>query len=496
MNDAMKKLRETEKKLYALGYAMNVIEYDNETVAPSDSSEGRGEALAELNTFCHQLMTDPALPDLFAAARSEERTEQELAEIRDMEKDYNRISKIPAPEYSAYARLTSSALNAWGKAKAASDFSLFAPYLEQIVETKRRFAGYFAPEKAPYDVLLDQFETGLTMEKCDRFFGQLNASVVPLLKNIMENGKAPRTDFLTGPWDTARQDQLSDRVMELMQIDRRHCQRGLSEHPFTTEFYKGDVRITTNYNENDMTQSLYSVIHEGGHALYELHIDDRLKYTCLAGGSSMGVHEGQSRMFENYIGRSLPFIRRLMPILREIFPEKLGSVSAEDFYRAVNTCRPSLIRTEADEVTYSLHIMVRYELEKQLIGGTLQVKDLPEAWNEQMKKTVGVTVPNDREGVLQDIHWAGGDLGYFPSYALGTAYSAQIMANMRKTLDVDSLLEAGDLAPIIRWLTDHIWRYGREKEPEWLIENACGAPFDPRFVTDYLTEKYTEIYQL
>ena len=496
MNQAMKSLRQLQKKLYGLHYAMSVIDYDAQTVSPSESSEGRGEALEQLSGFVYSLIADPSLPELFKEARAGELTEQEAAEVRELEKSYREISCIPADEYSAFTKLTSNAVSAWEKAKSANDFAQFAPYLEKIVETRRRFAGYLDPAKPAYNVYLDQFESGLTMEKCDAFFEELKATITPLVQKIVAKGKAPHADFLNNTWALDRQKELSARIMKLMQLDPAHCILGETEHPFTTEFYKGDVRITTHYHEDDLVSNLYSVVHEGGHALYELHIADRLMGTCLAGGASMGIHESQSRLFENYIGRSLPFIECILPTLTELFPEQLAGVSAEDFYKAVNTCQPSLIRTESDEVTYCLHIMVRYELEKQLMDGSLAVADLPAAWNALMKELLGVDVPSDAEGVLQDIHWACGDLGYFPSYALGTAYAAQIVDSMRKDLDLDTLLKNGELAPIIDWLTEHIWQYGIEKSPEWLIQNACGAPFDPKFFTRYLVEKYSAIYEL
>lgn len=496
MNDAMNRLRALQKQMYALQYALNLIDYDAQTVAPREGYAGRGEALEVLTASHYALIADPALPALLENARQGELTPQQAAELAELQKQYDQLSRIPAAEYAAFAKLTNQAQNAWEKAKAASDFSLFAPFLEQIVAARRRFAAYFDPGKAPYDVWLDQFEKGLSMAQCDEFFAQLKVTLQPLVRRIVTEGKAPAAAFLQNTWPLEAQRALSAYLMELMGLDAGHCQLGESEHPFTNELYKGDVRITTHYHENDLASSMYSVIHEGGHALYELHIADRLAYTCLSGGASMGLHESQSRLYENYLGRSLPFIRCIWPELAKLFPNQLAGVSAEQFYRAVNQCRPSLIRTEADEVTYCLHVMVRYELEKRLLAGSLAVADLPAAWNAQMKELLGVDVPCDAQGVLQDIHWACGDLGYFPSYALGTAYGAQIMAKMRSELDVDALLEAGQLAPINAWLEDRIWQYGKEKSPAWLLQNACGAPFDPRCYTDYLVKKYSEIYQL
>ena len=496
MNKAMQELRVLEKKLFALQYALNVIDYDAETVAPPESSEGRGDATAELSAFRHAILTSERFPRLLKEAAEGELNEQEAAEVRELTRDYKRISVIPAEEYADFSRLTTRATSVWEKAKNKSDFALFAPYLEKIVAARRRFAGLLDPDKDPYDVLLDQFEEGLNMAACDSFFAELRKTLTPLVKRITEEGETPDTSCLKGPWDIEKQKELSAYVMQVMGIDRSHCTIGESEHPFTTEFYKGDVRITTHYFEDDMASNLFSVVHEGGHALYELHIADRLKGTCLAGGSTMGVHEGQSRLYENYIGRSLGFIRFLFPKMQELFPEKLGRVTPEEFYRAVNLARPSFIRTDADEVTYCLHIMVRYELEKRLIGGTLSVKDVPAEWNRLMKEYLGVEVPNDKLGCLQDVHWATGDLGYFPSYALGTAYAAQIVDAMRHDFDLDTALEKGELGKVSDWLTEHIWQYGREKSPRWLVENACGAPFDPKYFTDYLTRKYSEIYRL
>ncbi len=496
MTETMQTLRALQKKLYAFQFALNVIDYDAQTAAPSESYAGRGEALEVLSGIQYSLIADPALPALLEKARSEALGEQEAAEVAELQRMYDETSKIPAQEYAAFVKLTTAAINAWEKAKAASDFSLFAPYLEQIVDYRRRTAAYFDPDKAPYDVWLDKYEKGLDMAQCDAFFAQLKAVIQPLVKQIVEKGAAIPSDFLNTTWPLEAQRKLSRMVMERMGIDAGHCQLGESEHPFTTEFYKGDVRITTHYHEDDMASNLYSVIHEGGHALYELHIADRLQYTCLSGGASMGLHESQSRLCENYLGRSLGFIKNLWPQLTALFPDQLAGVTPEAFYKAVNQCQPSLIRTEADEVTYCLHIMVRYELEKRLMDGSLAVKDLPAAWNAQMKELLGVEVPDDAHGVLQDIHWACGDMGYFPSYALGTAYGAQMMAQMRKTLDVDALLEAGDWVPITRWLEERVWQYGKEKSPAWLLQNACGAAFDPKYYTDYLVEKYSAIYQL
>ena len=261
------------------------------------------------------------------------------------------------------------------------------------------------------------------------------------------------------------------------------------------EFNNQDVRITTNYKEDSVADSMYSVIHEGGHAKYELGIRDEFQYTVLAGGVSMGVHESQSRFYENIIGRSRAFVEAIFPKMQEFFPEQLGDVTAEQMYRAVNKVQPSLIRTESDELTYSLHVMIRYEIEKQLIGGTLEVKDVPKVWNRLYKEYLGVDVPDDKHGCLQDSHWSGGSFGYFPSYALGSAYGAQMLQNMEKDIDVWGPVAKGDLSAVSGWLMDKVHQYGSFLEPADVVKNACGT-FDPSVYTDYLTKKYTELYHL
>ena len=279
-------------------------------------------------------------------------------------------------------------------------------------------------------------------------------------------------------------------------MDRNRCGVGETEHPFTTFFNKKDVRVTTHYHEENPVYSMYSVIHEGGHALYELHSADELEGTLLSGGVSMSVHESQSRFMENYIGRSRPFIELIFPKMQELFPEQLKGVTAEQMYLAVNKAEPSLIRTEADELTYALHVLVRYEIEKGLFDGSIAVEELPRIWNAKYKEYLGIDVPDDRRGVLQDSHWSGGNVGYFPSYALGSAYGAQMLAKMKETVDVDAAVASGDLRPITGWLEAHIWKYGKLYDPMELLEKAVGAPFDPKYFTDYLEEKFTRIYNL
>ena len=369
-------------------------------------------------------------------------------------------------------------------------------YLEKLIAARRAQARYFAPDRDPYEVLLDRYEKGLTIAQCDEFFATLRETIVPLLADIQTRGKAVRTDFLDQEWPIDAQRLVSKKIMELWGLDPAHCYLAESEHPFTTEFWRGDVRITTHYMPRDIFSNLYSVAHEGGHALYELNINPDYDYTVVTHGATMGIHESQSRLFENLVGRSRAFVHYLYPTLKELFPSQLADVSAEEIWRAVNRAEPGLIRTEADELTYSLHIMVRYELEKALMQGTLAVADLPAAWNAKYKEYLGVDVPDDAHGCLQDIHWSMGDIGYFPSYALGSAYGAQALDDLRKTNDFDAQWANGDVEPLKAALKERVWQWGSMKEPAWLVESLCGGKFDPHHFTDYLKKKYTELYEL
>lgn len=494
---ALEVFDEMREKAVSIAHAMSVIYLDSVTCAPSNTAAYRARTLGTMSALEYDITTAPEVKAAIAylSAHLDELDEMRSREITQYDRENKFVSSIPKEEYSAYSELIANAEAVWHKAKQENDFSAFEPYLEQIFECNRRFAGYFCPEKPAYDVLLDRYERGLTMEKADEFFASLRAEIVPLLAKVMS---APQVDdsFLSAHYPVEKQRELSDYLMEVMGMDRSHCGIAETEHPFTINFGCDDVRITTHYHEDNVASSMYSVIHEGGHALYELGVGKQYERTFLSGGISMGIHESQSRLFENLIGRSREFIALIFPKLLELFPEQLAGVDAEMFYKAVNKVEPSLIRTEADELTYALHVMVRYELEKAIIGGELKVKDLPAAWNAKYKEYLGIDVPDDTRGVLQDSHWSGGSVGYFPSYALGSAYGAQMMESLRKDVDVSAAIAGGSLKPIVDWLGERIYQHGCMYDPAWLIDNCCKAEFDPAFFVRYLTEKFSDIYNL
>ncbi len=495
--EAMQALREIEAKQWALSHAMNIIVYDAATAAPKNTAEGRGHTLGILSEYMYELIANPENQTLIAYLNehAEELSFEEQRDVSLMKKTFTQISRIPQNEYTEYEMLLNDAQSVWEKAKNENDFPAFAPYLEKIVAFNRKFAGYYNPELLPYDALLNEYEEGVTMEVLDGFFDKLRCAIVPLIEKI-RNAEPINDGFLRRSFPVEAQKKCAEYLMEVLQIDRGYCGLAESEHPFTDNFNNKDVRITTHFYENNLASALYSVIHEGGHAIYELACDDKYNRTALAGGVSMGIHESQSRFFENIIGRSKPFVFAVYPKIKEFFPQALADISAEDFYRAVNKAEPSLIRTEADELTYSLHVMVRYELEKQLIAGTLSVNDLPKEWNRLYKEYLGVDVPDDTRGCLQDTHWSGGSFGYFPSYALGSAYGAQMLSAMKKDIgDLTERLERADLTDIKAWLAEHIHRHASLYAPSVLLENVCGK-FDPDHYVRYLTEKFTELYHI
>lgn len=491
---ALKKFQQTQA---AYDHALGVLYLDATTAAPSDTWEGRGRTMEIMSEITYNLTADPANGELlsFLESHGEELDPQTRREVEVLRKSYDQLHRIPQEEYVQYSVLLNDAQAIWAQAKNDNDFAAFAPYLEKIVAFNRKFAAYYNASIPAYDALLNEYEEGMTMATLDAFFAELRRTVVPLLQKV-QMSKPIRDDFLFRHYPVEQQRKFSDFLMDVMGLDRSHCAIAETEHPYTTNFSNKDVRITTHYHEDNLASSMFSVIHEGGHALYELGADDCYNFTALSGGVSMGIHESQSRFYENLIGRSPAFIHAIFPKAKELFPEQLADVTEEEFYRAVNKAQASLIRTEADDLSYSLHIMVRYEIEKQLIDGSLEVKDVPAQWNRLYQEYLGIEVPSDREGCLQDSHWSGGLIGYFPSYALGSAYGAQMLAKMEEELgDIWADVGEGNLSKVTGWLREKIHRHASFKKPGALFEEVCGK-FDAKYYTDYLTKKYTELYKL
>ena len=497
LNDAIARLDQIEATAAAYGHAMGVLSLDAATAAPLGSAEGRGATMALLSGVVYELAASADTRELieYLTAHESELDKCRRRQVEIRKKGCEQLVRIPQEEYVAYNVLLNKAEGIWRVAKQTNDFASFAPTLEEIVAFNRKFAGYYDPTKQPYDALLNEYEEGLSMETLDGFFAKLREVIVPLVHAIARK-EQPDTSFLDQSFPVEDQKKLAKYLMDVIGLDPNRCTITESEHPFTCGFNTHDVRITTHYHEYNPTFAMFSTIHEGGHALYEMGVEERYNHTCLYGGASMGIHESQSRYYENIIGRSQEFIELIFPKVRELFPRQMEGVTAWDLYRAVNKAEPSLVRTEADELTYSMHVMIRYEIEKKLIGGELEVKDVPAAWNALYKEYLGIDVPSDTLGCLQDSHWSGGAIGYFPSYALGSAYGAQMKHVMEADLGpIAPYIAKGDIAAITDWLREHIHRFGNFKKPAAIFEDACGK-FDAKYFADYLTEKYSRIYGL
>ena len=496
LNEAIEKLMELEKASYALNHAQSVLYVDGDTVAPKNSWKGRGKALAYLSELVYKQLVNPETGEVLDTIlqHKDEVDEITFRRAEVLKENYDELHVLPMEEYVAWQELTNEAGSVWHDAKTKSDWSMFAPYLEKMIASRRRFASLKNPDKPAYDVLLDQFEKGTSMAELDPFFRILREDLSPVIKEVAAREK-PVPAFMKGPWPIEKQREFSKKIMALEGLDPLNCVLGETEHPFTDGMNKWDVRITTHYYEEDPFFSMYSVIHEGGHALYELDIRDDLQFTSLT-YVTMGLHESQSRFYENLIGRSRAFCTPLLKIMKDVFPEQMKGVTEEELYPAINPSKPSLIRTEADELTYSLHVMIRYELERAMIAGDLSVDEIPGEWNRLYREVLGVEVPDDRRGCLQDSHWSFGGIGYFPSYALGSAYGVQMLRQMEKDVDVWGTVEKGDLSPVTAWLTEKVHQFGKLKKPQDLLPAAMGGPLDATVYTGYLKKKFGELYRL
>lgn len=412
-------------------------------------------------------------------------------------KEYEENKKIPEAEYKEYVILCSKAETAWEEAKGKSDFSLFSPYLEQLIEFNKRFITYWGYQEHPYDALLDLFEPGVTVKVLDQLFAELKEAIIPLVKQVTASGNKPDTSFITKAFPKEKQKELSLYFLQELGYDFDGGRLDETVHPFATTLNRGDVRVTTRYDEKDFRTAIFGTIHECGHAIYEQNIDEALSGTNLSDGASMGIHESQSLFYENFIGRNKHFWTPYYKKIQEASPVQFKDISLDDFVRAINESKPSFIRVEADELTYPLHIIIRYEIEKAIFSNEVSVEDLPSLWNQKYQDYLGITPQTDAEGILQDVHWAGGDFGYFPSYALGYMYAAQLKQKMLEDLpEFDALLERGEFHPIKQWLTEKVHIHGKRKKPLDIIKDATGEELNVRYLIDYLSNKYSNLYLL
>ncbi|KAB2338269.1 carboxypeptidase M32 [Cytobacillus depressus] len=486
------------KKIEAYKEALSLIYWDLRTGAPKQGVEQRSEVIGMLSSDVFNMSTSKEMAIYIEALeQANDLTEITKKTLEECKKDYDRNNKIPAEEYKEFVILRAKAESIWEEAKAGADFALFQPYLEKLVGMTKRFIGYWGYEGNKYNTLLDMYEPGITVEVLDRVFGELREKIVALVQKISESPNKPNTSFLYKHFPKEKQRQFSLDILEQMGYNFQAGRLDETVHPFATGLNPGDVRVTTKYNENDFRTAVFGTIHEGGHALYEQNISAELIGTPLCDGTSMGIHESQSLFYEKFVGRHPSFWQNNYDLLKKYSSGQFDQVEHDDFYRAINESKPSLIRIEADELTYPLHIIIRYEIEKGLFNDEIEVKDLPQVWNEKYEEYLGIKPDHDGNGVLQDVHWSGGMFGYFPSYALGYMYAAQFKNALLKDLpNYDQLLEEGDLLPIKEWFTEKVHKFGKLKQPLEILQDVTGEGLDAQYLVDYLYEKYNKVYQL
>jgi len=497
-NKLLARLKELDREIVHFVHMIDILDWDQQTYMPEFASDARADQLALLESMSHQRNTSPELGELLESLDSENPvlSEQDRAFVREVRRRYTKLVKLPESLVATFARERSLAQSVWVKAKEADRFADFAPNLERLVDLSREIAECYGYSEHIYDALLDTYEPGMTAAEVTQVFDNVARSLQPLVAAIADAPQV-RSDFLEREYPAALQEQIGRDILTDIGFDFKRGRLDVSAHPFTTTLGPHDIRLTTNYALNYLPKSLFGSIHEGGHGMYEQGISAELHGTVLGEGTSLGIHESQSRSWENIIGRSLPFWKHYYPRLQGAFQQQLGEVSLYEFYCGINKVEPSCIRIEADEVTYNLHIILRFELEKMLLSGDLAVKDLPAAWNDRMKELLGIAPPNDKEGVLQDVHWSAGLIGYFPTYALGNLYGAQFAAKIRDLVpDIDTKLENGDFSSVLSWQREHIHPYGKTYSAGELCEKATGSRLDPGFFIEYLNGKFKDIYGL
>ena len=500
MPDKLETLKAKLKDVHNLHNAASVLGWDQQVYMPPGGAQARAEQLATLSKIAHEMFTTAEVGQLLSdvAEADFDYESDEASLVRVAQRDYDKACKLPPDLVEEMSRTFSLGQQVWTQARADKDFTQFEDILTKIVDLNIQKAEAYGYQDCIYDALLDEYEPGMKTAEVNAVFNELKTELVPLVQAISERVEAVDDTFLRQEYDQTAQWDFGMIPLKAIGYDLERGRQDKSVHPFTTSFSSNDVRITTRVHKDLFPSALFSTLHEGGHALYEQNSAPELDGTFLAGGTSLGVHESQSRLWENVLGRSREFWQFYYPRLQEFFPSQLGGVSEAAFYRAINRVTPSLIRVEADEVTYNLHIFLRFELEQELVEKRLKVSDLPDAWNARLEEYLGLTPPDDALGVLQDIHWSGGGIGYFPTYTLGNVLSLQFY---RQTLqDIPDLPEQfarGEFGTLLDWFKDNIHRHGRKYTANELVERVTGAKgIEAGPYLDYIKQKFSEIYEL
>ncbi len=500
METKINQLKQLLAEVSDLHGAIALLGWDQQTYMPPGGAEDRGNQLATLSQIAHNKFTSDEvgqlLEDLEPLVAQLDPDSYENRLVKVTRRLYDKETRVPPEMVAEFAQLTTAAHQIWQEARAENNFGKFQPSLAKIIDLRQRYASIFTPFDHIYDPLLDDFEPGLKTADVKAIFEALRPQQVELIQAISER---PQVEdwFLHQPFEEQKQWDFGVEVISKFGYDWQRGRQDKSAHPFTTNFGIDDVRITTRVNPEFLNPALFGTMHEAGHALYELGVDHALARTPLSGGASLAVHESQSRMWENLVGRSRPFWEHFYPRLQAYFPSQLGSLELNSFYKGINKVEPSLIRVEADEATYNLHIMLRLELEIAMMEGGLAAKDLPDAWNSRMEDYLGILPPNDAQGVLQDVHWSGGMIGYFSTYALGNLISVQLWEVINRDIpDLEEQIRTGKFEALLGWLRQNIHRHGSMFEPQELVQRVTGSKIDPAPYVRYLNVKYKEIYNL
>jgi carboxypeptidase Taq len=499
IKSTLKQFKELDEKITHLSTVSALVGWDQKVMAPKKGRLLFSKAYSTLETEIFKLMISKEMGDYLADLTSYRDKFDDVtnARIRERKVFYEKYKAIPSELYQEYSTLTSDANHIWEEARANNDFNHFLPYLERIIEMKKKFTELYGYTSHPYDALLDEFEPGLTVEKLDSLFAELRKVSVDLLKRIQNSSTQIPDEIFEKSYNVEKQKEFNQYMLPIIGFDMEAGRLDETIHPFAQFMNTGDVRITTRYLEQNVRSAIFGTIHEAGHGIYDQNINKDFEGTVLRNGTSFGIHESQSRFFENMVGRSKEFWKYFYPTLQNYFPSQLAEVNVDEFYKAINVVKPTFIRVEADELTYNLHIMVRYEIEKGLIAGELKAKDLPAIWNSKMEEYLGIIPKNDTEGVLQDVHWSFGGLGYFPSYTLGNLYAAQILKTIEEEVpDFYKNIESGRFDLIKNWLNSKIHHFGSLISPNELIVKVTGEELNAKYLADYLIAKYSQIYEL
>ncbi len=501
MAEALAKLKERLGEVTSLAQINALLEWDMQVKMPPAGSEARARHMSVLSKLIHQMFTSDETGRLMDSAEREgnglPRGSNDASLLRVARRDYDRERKLPSDLVAEITRATALAHEVWVKARAGNDFKSFIPSLKHIVELKIRAAECYGYTDHIYDALLDAYEPGLKTADVAKMFSDLRLELVPLVRAIGERVDMVDDSVLHQDFDVDKQREFAELVVKKFGYDFNRGRQDPTVHPFATSFSRNDVRITTRFDPEWLNPALFGTLHEAGHGIYEQGIDEDLEGSILTGGVSLGAHESQSRLWENIIGRSRGFWTYFFPILQSYFPKQFGGVDLETFYRAINRVEPSFIRVEADEATYNLHIMMRFELEVDLLAGKLKVEDLSDAWNAKSQEYLGIVPPTDALGVLQDVHWSSGLIGYFPTYSIGNLLSAQLYDTaVQQHPAIPAEIARGEFGTLLNWLRENIHRHGRKIDPPELIKQATGESLQSRSYMRYLKTKFGEIYKL